>query len=486
MIQVLFTPGTKIIAIDPDRVVFERQGRRMALRGTNDLASVFRTLAPGQADLRDIRASAGAAEVTGAAGAADATDQVSRALNMLAARQLVRFRCFAEGRELLGAEALGPLGTFDLTHTTNDDTGQRPLQLSRFAYAHRDEQGLVIDCPHRSTRLTAGEAGIGGYLVTLAAPITRAELVRHLPALPPELAGECIALLLAAGAAAEADDDGLLPEDRHPALAQREFHDVLMHSRSRYGMGGGPTGATFSFAGIIPPLPALKPPSLKPTADDHLLPLPRPDLTRLASCDPPLVTTMETRQSRRRHGDRPLSLDELGEFLYRVGRVRDIKPANPADPHSYETTRRTYPSGGAVYDLEIYLVAHQCAGVAPGMYHYEPADHALSLIQQDERILQGLLRYARMSSGFAGVPQALFVISSRFTRLSWKYHGIAYATTLRNVGVLYEAMYLAATAMGLAPCALGGGNSQLFAEATALDPLTESSVGEFMLGTVAG
>ncbi|MBV9380492.1 MAG: SagB family peptide dehydrogenase, partial [Streptosporangiaceae bacterium] len=311
--------------------------------------------------------------------------------------------------------------------------------------------------------------------------ITRAELVRRLPAIAPELAGECIALLLAAGAVAEADDDGLLPEDRHPALAQREFHDVLMHSRSRYGMGGGPTGATFSFAGIVPPQPALK-----PAPHDRLLPLPRPDLVRLASCDPPLVTTMETRQSLRRHGSRPLSFGELGEFLYRVGRVRDIKPATSADPHSYETTHRTYPSGGAVYDLEIYLVARQCAGVTPGMYHYEPSDHALSLIQQDERILKGLLRYAYMSSGFAGVPQALFVISSRFTRLSWKYRGIAYATTLRNVGVLYEAMYLAATAMGLAPCALGGGNSQLFAEATALDPLTESSVGEFMLGTVAG
>ncbi|MBV9381984.1 MAG: hypothetical protein JO242_15120, partial [Streptosporangiaceae bacterium] len=93
MIQVSFTPGTKVITIDPDRVVFERQGRRMALRGTNGLASVFRTLAHGPADLRDIPAAG-----------PTAADPVSRALNMLAARQLVRFRCFAEGRELLGAE----------------------------------------------------------------------------------------------------------------------------------------------------------------------------------------------------------------------------------------------------------------------------------------------------------------------------------------------------------------------------------------------
>jgi hypothetical protein len=32
-----------------------------------------------------------------------------------------------------------------------------------------------------------------------------------------------------------------------------------------------------------------------------------------------------------------------------------------------------------------------------------------------------------------------------------------------QVGVLYEAMYLAATAMGLAPCGLGGGDAALFA-----------------------
>jgi hypothetical protein len=45
-------------------------------------------------------------------------------------------------------------------------------------------------------------------------------------------------------------------------------------------------------------------------------------------------------------------------------------------------------------------------------------------------------------------------------------------------------MYLAAVAMGLAPCALGTGDSGAFGAATRLDPLVESSVGEFMLGTL--
>jgi hypothetical protein len=47
----------------------------------------------------------------------------------------------------------------------------------------------------------------------------------------------------------------------------------------------------------------------------------------------------------------------------------------------------------------------------------------------------------------------------------------------------YQTMYLVATAMKLAPCALGSGNSALFAEATGVDRRADPAVGEFMLGT---
>jgi hypothetical protein len=51
------------------------------------------------------------------------------------------------------------------------------------------------------------------------------------------------------------------------------------------------------------------------------------------------------------------------------------------------------------------------------------------------------------------------------------------------VGVLYQTMFLAATAMDLAPCVLRGGNSDLFAKAAGLDYYSETSVGEFLLGS---
>lgn len=155
-----------------------------------------------------------------------------------------------------------------------------------------------------------------------------------------------------------------------------------------------------------------------------------------------------------------------------------------ANPKAYETSNRTYPSAGGAYDLEIYPVVRECDGIAAGMYHYQPTEHALSALRAREAYLQRLLRRAYTANGAQVVPQVPLVIASRFGRLSWKYRGIAYANTLRDVGVLYEAMYLAATAMGLAPCALGTGDSGAFGAATHLDPLAESSVGEFMLGTL--
>lgn len=77
----------------------------------------------------------------------------------------------------------------------------------------------------------------------------------------------------------------------------------------------------------------------------------------------------------------------------------------------------------------------------------------------------------------------LLVITARFGRLFWKYRSVAYAVVLKHIGVLYQNLYLVATNMGLAPCALGGGDSDVFAKATGLNYVEESSVGEFMLGS---
>ena len=238
-----------------------------------------------------------------------------------------------------------------------------------------------------------------------------------------------------------------------------------MHAASRGGLTDAPTWAAFPFAGVVPPLPAVK-----PQMSGELIRLPIPDVARMTAADPPLVTVMEQRRSVRRYGG-PLTVGQLGEFLYRIGRVRSISGPDQGNPKAYETSNRTYPSAGGAYRPGIYPVVRECAGIAAGMYHYQPVEHALSALRPREAYLRRLLYRAYTANGGQVVPQVLLVITSRFGRLSWKYRGIAYADTLRDVGVLYEAMYLAAIAMGLAPCALGSGDSGAFGAATRLDPL---------------
>ena len=82
-------------------------------------------------------------------------------------------------------------------------------------------------------------------------------------------------------------------------------------------------------------------------------------------------------------------------------------------------------------------------------------------------------------------PQALLILSARFARVSWKYRSIAYATVLKDVGVLLQTMYLVAEAMGLASCAAGCGDAALLARTIGSRLYEESSVGEFLLGRTA-
>src|SRR5262249_31803292 len=126
-----------------------------------------------------------------------------------------------------------------------------------------------------------------------------------------------------------------------------------------------------------------------------------------------------------------------------------------------------------------------CDGLASGIYHYDPLNHRLEKLVGRNAQVEALLQDASISAARLCVPQVLISLTSRFQRLGWKYNAMAYAATLKNVGVLYQTLYLVATAMGLAPCALGNGNADRLAEAIGLDYLKESGVGEFMLGSRA-
>ena len=143
---------------------------------------------------------------------------------------------------------------------------------------------------------------------------------------------------------------------------------------------------------------------------------------------------------------------------------------------------RPYPSGGASYELELYLAVDKCEGLPRGFYHYDAGGHALVPIEVRGNELNALLNGATFAMGVNAAPQILITIAARFGRVSWKYSSIAYALILKDVGALMQTFYVMATDMGLGGCAIGTTNIELFAKMTGLQFHVEGPVGQFALG----
>lgn len=350
------------------------------------------------------------------------------------------------------------------------------VRLSRFALCRSREDVLVLESPLAKFRAVLADPAARQLVAALGQPGAAARAGAGTGLSGPETL-DVLAHLVGADLVEVAGADGTFPSDTEPVLRQWDFHDLLFHSRVRSGRFDEAFGALYPYRGEIEPRPAVKPPPAGPATDLY-----RPRRADLDARDPSLTTALETRRSHRTFGERPLTARELGEFLYRVQRIR-VHHAPPDATDRDEVVSRPYPSGGSLYELELYVTVERCEGLAPGVYHYDSYAHRLVLVNESAHDRRSLLGVASRSVGFDVHPDVLFTVTSRFQRMAWKYRAMAYATTLRHTGVLYQTMYLVATAMGLAPCGLGNGDADLSARVLGLDYLQESSVGDFLLGT---
>jgi SagB-type dehydrogenase family enzyme len=395
-------------------------------------------------------------------------------LERLTRRGLLCYAAQAGGNRLATLAAVSPSFTSGSPQVVVD----RRYVLSRFAYLRREGTEAVLESPLAHARIILNDCRVAALVGALAAPATPAELAERVGGLGVDAVAGVLALLLRAGVLGEAGT-----EDQALALQSWEFHDLLFHARSRRGRFDAPYGATYHLADRLPP-----PPALKPAMAGQAHELYRPDPDRLERDDPPLARVQAQRRSIREFDvARPITDRQLGEFLFRVARVtgyREEEVSTPRGPVRQDFAGRPYPAGGGLYELELYAAIQVCKHLAPGLYHYDPAGHRLIQLQGRTPEVVALLRDATESTGTPeDTLQVLLILATRFPRVAWKYESIAYALTLKHVGVLFQTMYLAATAMGLAPCAIGGGDADLFARAAGTDYYAETSVGEFLLGT---
>ncbi len=90
--------------------------------------------------------------------------------------------------------------------------------------------------------------------------------------------------------------------------------------------------------------------------------LPKPRQTSPVSVEEALAK----RRSTRSYARGPLTLEEIGQLLWAAQGITDRSRG-----------LRTAPSAGALYPLELYIVAGEVKGLAKGVYKYRPRRHDL-------------------------------------------------------------------------------------------------------------
>ncbi|MEV7549452.1 SagB family peptide dehydrogenase [Amycolatopsis sp. NPDC089917] len=347
----------------------------------------------------------------------------------------------------------------------------RPIRLSRFSSLRSDAYGMGLESPSARYRVVLYQPWAVHVAATLATAKSVGEIVAT-TGIGPAVVGAIVSYLVAAGVVQVAGEHGRFAEDDDPELSLWSPDELLFHTTSRTWRPGGPAD-----------LPGLgKPPVVKAsTGEGPVYSLYRPDLTERAATDPTLTALLENDHTCPEFTEGVLSAEQIGEFLFRGARIRSIGPAHFPNGPAHSASQRPYFSVACLYELELYVSINRCSGLDRGIYHYDPLEHRLSLVNDDVSDLDAMLDMAMIGGGNHRRPSALITVTTRMPRMASVLGGGAYATTLAHVGALQQTLYLVARAMGLAAHAVPVDAGDRVDRALKLEWPAEVGVGECVL-----
>lgn len=167
------------------------------------------------------------------------------------------------------------------------------------------------------------------------------------------------------------------------------------------------------------------------------VPLPPPRLDGGAS----LERALAERRSVREYAPGALTLPQVAQLLWAAQGV------------THRDGARTAPSAGALFPLELYLVAGEVRDLAPGVYRYAPGRHQL------EPVAAGDLRRRLCATALAqecvaaGAAVVVFTAVERRTTRKYGPRGVRYVHI--EVGHAAQNLALQATALGLGSVTVG-------------------------------
>ncbi|MDI6687659.1 MAG: SagB/ThcOx family dehydrogenase [Desulfobacterales bacterium] len=155
----------------------------------------------------------------------------------------------------------------------------------------------------------------------------------------------------------------------------------------------------------------------------------------------PVETALSKRRSVRSYAAEALTLAEVSQLLWSAQGITDSRGF------------RTAPSAGALYPLELYIVAGMVRGIPAGIYKYRPHTHELS------KILDGDLRAQLCGAALnqSSVKQAplVFVFCAVHERITGKYGNRSIQYVYMEVGHASQNVCLQAVSLDLWTLTIG-------------------------------
>jgi SagB-type dehydrogenase family enzyme len=169
--------------------------------------------------------------------------------------------------------------------------------------------------------------------------------------------------------------------------------------------------------------------------------------------------TVRSRWSRRSGGDDPFEATHRSRCRWLLWAAQGITAAGG---------RRTAPSAGALYPLELHVVAARVEGLEPGVYRYVADSHKLRRTI-GEASVPALVRAALGQQAVADAA-AVFVIAAVEERTAHKYGGRASRYVAFEAGAASQNLALQAAAQGFGTVVIGAFDDGAVARALRLAP----------------
>ena len=152
-------------------------------------------------------------------------------------------------------------------------------------------------------------------------------------------------------------------------------------------------------------------------------------------------SALRHRRATREFRNTPLALAEVSQLLWAAQGI--------TSPEG----RRTAPSAGALYPLEVFVVAGNVDGLPAGVYRYRPQGHDLTRVVEGDRRVE-LSSAAQEQTWLKGAP-AIIVIAGVYERTAVKYKERAERYVHIEAGHASQNVQLQAVALELGAVIVG-------------------------------